>query len=194
MTANTQQTATGESFMRFWTDMMSQMAGLSGDSRAAGAGGGATAAPKTMAEAAGLSDESMKQMQRLFFDALARYCEEFMRSEQFLSAMKQMMDRSLAFKRQVDAFLTQAMHGMHAPARADVEDLTSVLRSVEERVLSRLDRLENEMAEFRGGARASRAEAAPATRANRPRGTRKPAQPVTRGGAAKPAKRAGRRR
>jgi len=137
MPDNHQHSTAADPFTRFWSDMMSQMPGM-----------GATGVGATRASG---SDEAAKQMQRMFFDAMAKYCDDFLRSEQFLTAMKQMMDRSIAFKQQVDQFLTKAMHGMQAPARADMEDITGVLRSVEERVLSRLEKLEAQVAQSKVG-------------------------------------------
>ena len=157
MADNHHQSATADPFARFWSDMMSQMPTM-------GAAGGATTR--------GGSDEMAKQMQRMFFEALAKYCDEFMRSEQFLSGMKQMMDRSIAFKQQVDQFLTKAMHGMQAPARADMEDITGVLRSVEERVLSRLEKLEAQVAGTQSG-RSKKIAAGPAKKATKKAGRKK---------------------
>jgi hypothetical protein len=127
--SNHSQTAT-DPFSQFWGDFFAR----TGMSPAAGSPG---ASP---------SKETVQQMQRMFFDALAKYCDDFMRSEQFLKMMKETMDRSLAFKQQVDQFLSQLQRGMQSPAKADMDDLGGLLRSIEERVLSRLSDLEDKVA------------------------------------------------
>lgn len=144
MTDNNFSTAT-EPFARFWTDLLSRMG------------------PAGMAAAANPSPDAAKQMQRTFFDAFARYCDEFMRSEAFLKSMRETMDRSLAFKKQMDQFLTQAHRGMQSPAKVDFDDLSTLLRNIEQRLLARLAALEDKVAAVEdanrtdSGAKASRA-------------------------------------
>jgi hypothetical protein len=116
------QSAT-DPFAAFWTDWMSRM------------GGSAT---KSTSE----TPEAVKQMRQMFFDAWAKYAEQFMRSEQFLSAMKQSMDNALAFRQQLDQFLTQGVRNMQMPARGDTDHIVMLLRSLEDRVMSRLDDLD----------------------------------------------------
>ncbi|RIK62169.1 MAG: hypothetical protein DCC65_17900 [Planctomycetota bacterium] len=118
-----------EAFTQFWSDMFSRM-GMTG--------AGVSAGP--------MSPEGAKQMQRIFLDTMARYFDEFMRSDQFLSMMKETMDRSLAFKQQVDQFLTQLYRGAQMPAKTDVDDISGLLRSIEKNVLDRLSRLEEKVA------------------------------------------------
>jgi hypothetical protein len=83
----------------------------------------------------------MKQVRQAFFDAWAEHCDEFMRSEMFLDAMKRSMDSALAFKQQMNEFLTRTLHENQAPARSDTDSIMLVLRSFEERVLQRIDDL-----------------------------------------------------
>jgi hypothetical protein len=85
-------------------------------------------------------------MQQLFFDAMASYADDFMRSEQFLEMMKKSMDQSLQFKRLVDDFLTKVHRAIQAPVQCDIDDLASLLRGIEERVFERLGRIEERVA------------------------------------------------
>ncbi|HKQ46768.1 MAG TPA: hypothetical protein VJZ71_01725 [Phycisphaerae bacterium] len=147
------QTAT-DPFSQFWGDFFSRV-GMSPAS---------AAAPQTPSP----SKEAVQQMQRVFFDALAKYCDDFMRSEQFLKMMKETMDRSLAFKQQVDQFLANLQRGMQSPAKADMDDLGGLLRSIEERVLSRLSALEDKVAAVEETRRTGRS--AKASQAQRPSG------------------------
>lgn len=123
------QQSPADQVTQFWGDMFSRM-GISGVPGAA----------------APMSQETAKQMQRIFLDAMAKYFDEFMRSDQFLNMIKESMDRSLAFKQQVDQFLTQLYRGAQMPAKADVDDISGLLRSVEKNVLDRLAQLEEKVA------------------------------------------------
>lgn len=117
----------GDPFSRFWTDMVSKMA-----------------PPGMMPPgSAGTMDETSRQMRQAFFDAWAKYCEEFMCSEPFMDAMRKSMEGALAFKQQVNEFLTKSLHESQMPSREDTDSIMQVLRSVEERVLDRLERLSN---------------------------------------------------
>lgn len=117
-------------FSQFWFDMMSKM------------GAGAFTPPRTTSP----TDDMMKQMRQAFFDSWAKYCEEFMRSEQFLSMMKKSMDGALAFRTQLNEFMTKALHEKQMPARSDTDSILLVLRSLEERVLDRIERLSDRVA------------------------------------------------
>jgi hypothetical protein len=144
-------------FTKFWTDCVSQMTGA-----------GFTPTPPQV------SEDAMKQMRRAFFDAWAHHCEEFMRSPAFLEGMKKSMDGALAFREQLNEFMTKALHEAQAPARSDTDSIMLVLRSLEERVLDRLDRLEEKVASLDD----SSADAKPKT-SNRKPGQSKPQPAVT---------------
>jgi len=127
----------GDPFTKFWMDCMAKM------------GGAGFAPPATPS-----SEEAVKQMRRAFLDAWAQHCEEFMRSPTFLEGMKRAMDSSLAFREQLNEFMTRALHEGQFPARSDTDSILVVLRSLEDRVLDRLDRIEkrvNGLEETRGG-------------------------------------------
>lgn len=71
-----------------------------------------------------------------------------MSSEPFLEAMRKSMEGALAFKQQVNEFLAQSLNESQLPSREDTDSIMLVLRSVEERVLDRLERLERRMEQF----------------------------------------------
>ncbi|MBI1825392.1 MAG: hypothetical protein HY287_05515 [Planctomycetes bacterium] len=112
-------------FSKFWIDMMSKMSS-------------GTASAQQPARA-----ESVEKMRRAFFDAWAHHCDEFMRSDQFLESMKKTMDGALAFKQQVNEFLTRTLHETQMPARSDTDSIMLVLRSLEERLFEKIDGLSN---------------------------------------------------
>ena len=152
MTNSTNDRPSADPFASFWTDFFGRM-------------GAPPEAMRGFTPPPDASNEMVKQMQRVFFDAMAKYCDDFMRSEQFLTMMKQTMDRSLAFKQQIDQFLGQMQKSMQAPARGDIDDLAGTLRKIEERVLDRLGAIEQKVAavEDKRGARRV-ATASPAIR------------------------------
>ena len=116
--------ATSDPFSRFWLDLMSKMSGTPF---------APTGAP--------MQDDTMKRMRQAFFDAWAKHCDEFLRSDAFLDVLKKSMDSALAFKQELNEFLTKALHEQQMPARSDTDSIMLVLRSMEDRVLERIDRL-----------------------------------------------------
>lgn len=115
--------ATGfDSVTNFWTDMMGRMA----------AGGAAPPSGGT---------DAMKQMRKAFFGAMSEYSEEYMRSEQFLQAMKKGMDNSLAMRKQVNEFLTRNVQGAQMASSSDTDNIVLLMRGMEERIMGKLDDL-----------------------------------------------------
>ncbi len=148
----------GDPFSKFWLDCMAKMTG---------AGFGSTTTGQST------SDDAVKQMRRAFLDAWAQHCEEFMRSPTFLEGMKRALDNSLAFREQLNEFLTRALHEGQFPARSDTDSILVVLRSLEDRVLDRLDRLEKRVAgmeDSSGGPAEARATAGASAGSRRSRG------------------------
>lgn len=131
MSGSSQQPA--DAFTKLWTDMMSRMTSAAASAMP---GMGASAVPPPAP-----SDEFLKQMRQSFFDAWARSCDEFMRSDQFLDMMKRSMDSALAFRKQMNEFLTRALSDGQMPSRQDTDALMDVLRSFQERVLDQLQSL-----------------------------------------------------
>ena len=93
-----------------------------------------------------------------------------MRSEAFLSGMKQSMDASLTFKEQLNSFVSKAFEGSPMSTKTDTDSILETLRGIEERVLSRLDDLYQ-----RVGALESRMEPATAGAAPKGQGPKGPA-------------------
>lgn len=120
-----------DAFTQFWSDFMSRM--------------GTGIAPQPTAGA-----DATKRMQRIFFDAMAKYADDFMRSPQFLESLKQTMDNALAFRRQMDQWLANSLNAVQMPSHGDVTDVVARVHSVERRVLERLDELEHRIAALEG--------------------------------------------
>jgi hypothetical protein len=109
-------------FLAFWNDFYSKMV-------AAGLTPGQ--APQDMAE----------RMRRSFFDAMAKYADEFMRSEAFLTAMKQSFDNALAMQSAMNQYLQKGLATAQMPSRIDQEQLVAMVRGMEDRLFTRLDAL-----------------------------------------------------
>ncbi len=139
-------------FSKAWSDLMGRMSAAMGQPAAQ--------------QQPSWPDENVKQMQRTFFDAMAKQADEYLRSPQFLGMMKQMMDQSIAFKQQLDRFITEAYRGVQAPAQADMQDLAGTLRGIEERLMTRIEDLERrlEVAEGPRKGATDKPKSKPATR------------------------------
>lgn len=122
-TGQSADNGTGDPFSRFWMDLMSKM----------GTGFAPNAAPN--------QDDTAKRMRQAFFDAWAKHCDEFMHSPVFLDMMKKSLDGALAFKQELNQMLTKTLHEGQMPARSDTDSILLVLRSFEDRVLSKMSKL-----------------------------------------------------
>jgi hypothetical protein len=112
----------GDVFMKFWTDAMGKMTTVGMTPPAA-------------------SPDMMDQMRKSFFGVMSQHADEFMRSEQFLETMKQTMDNALAFRQQLNQFLTQNLKSANMATSSDAEHISVLIRGMEERMMSKLDHL-----------------------------------------------------
>lgn len=137
---------TADPFTKFWTDMM-------------------TAAPATSAAAAFApsQEESLKQMRRAFLGAWAKSCDEFMHSERFLEMMKRSMDSSLAFREQMNTFLSGALQDSAFPSRDDTDSILQAVRTLDERVVGRIEELSRRVETLEGGPQQSTASQTPSS-------------------------------
>lgn len=58
---------------------------------------------------AAFTPDAMRRMQGAFYEAMAQYAEQYMRSPQFLEAMKRSMDQAMQLRQQMDGFLKSNM-------------------------------------------------------------------------------------
>lgn len=110
-------------FTRFWTDAMSRMSPSAGDMFGTS------------------QNEVSKHMRRAFFDAWEHHCEDYMKSDAFLDAMKKSMDQSLTFREQMNQFFATTLRTYHMPSQDDTDSILLAVRRLEERVLRRVDDL-----------------------------------------------------
>lgn len=83
--------------------------------------------------------EAARQMRGATFSAVSQWAEEFMRSPEFLTMMKQSMDATLSFRQQMNEFFTNLHHSTQGVARSDIDSLLRSIRHLESRVLDRLE-------------------------------------------------------
>ncbi|QOJ14576.1 MAG: hypothetical protein HRU75_07955 [Planctomycetia bacterium] len=127
MTTDFSQAFAGaDAFGAFWSDFVKRMA----------SGGIPSPAP-----AAPPSPDVLAQIRRAFFDAMSQHADQFMRSEPFLTAMKQAMEHSLALQQATNDMIRKGLSAAQIPSRADADHITLLVRGVEERLVDRLERL-----------------------------------------------------
>lgn len=61
------------------------------------------------ANAGFMTPDAMRRMQGAFYEAMAQYAEQYMRSPQFLESMKRSMDQAMQLRQQMDDFLKSNM-------------------------------------------------------------------------------------
>jgi hypothetical protein len=83
--------------------------------------------------------EAGKQVRSAVFQSMTQYADAFLRSPQFLDMMKQSLDASIAFRKQMNDFLTSLHHNTQGVARQDVDSLQLSVRQAERRTLDRLE-------------------------------------------------------
>lgn len=113
----------------FWTDMMSKM-GM----------------PGVPAQPASPVD-TFRQFQTTMLSAMSQWCEEYMRSPQFLESMKQSMDNALSMRQQMESFVKQATDQSMTDALAGGFATADALQRLERKIdtlQARLDAIESD--------------------------------------------------
>jgi hypothetical protein len=90
-------------------------------------------------------NSDVKAWQRLWFDAVSKSMDAYMRSPMFLQAMKQNTDFVVKAKRQADDLATEFARNANIPTASDISGLFERLHSVEEVILGRLSRIEDRL-------------------------------------------------
>lgn len=156
----TTQHAQADPISAFWKDWMQQAQGQwQGQVQAAqqAAGAAQRAAHEAQAAQQGaapwmLTPEALKKMQGAFLDAMAKHADEYMRTPQFLEAMKRSMDQALQFRQQLDGVLRQQASQAYSAASGGAgAELLEAVRAGERRVTQRLDELAERVTRLEGG-------------------------------------------
>lgn len=83
--------------------------------------------------------EAARQLRAAVFQAMSQFAEQYMRTPEFLGAMKQSFDATLQLREQANEMLTRIHHELQGVARKDVDSLLQSVHQGESRVMDRLD-------------------------------------------------------
>jgi BMFP domain-containing protein YqiC len=98
--------------------------------------------------------EVSRDMQSQMLKAWGDYCEKFMRSEDFLSMLKQSLSVSVEARKQFNDMLANTQHELQLASRQDVDQIMATLQRMEhsmvdylEELAARLSDLEHKLAD-----------------------------------------------
>jgi len=156
-------------WQQFWNQMTSNMMSAT----SAAGGDRSRSAPPGSFDPGDIA----RQMQNAFLDAMANWCDEYLRSPQFLDMMKKSLDTSLAMRRELEEFMRKASGNAFGDSLASGIDPAGIIQAAEERMTEKLeeisDRLDAIEQELGAGARPRSA------RANTTSPTARPSAPDT---------------
>jgi hypothetical protein len=82
-----------------------------------------------------------RDMQAQMLKAWGDYCERFMRSEDFLTMLKQALGASVQARNQFNAVLANMQHELQLASRQDVDQIMATLQRMEHRMIDHLEDL-----------------------------------------------------
>src|SRR5262245_29225922 len=102
--------------MSFWRDAWARVGSAAGQGASGGtSGSGAPNAADPMGWMP--TPDTVRKMQSAFMDAMAATAEQYMRSPQFLDAMKQSLESAVNMRRQMEEYLRRNMQeSLRTPA------------------------------------------------------------------------------
>ena len=118
----------GADFLKMWSQLMTNM-GSAGFSFSPG----------------DTPPDAFKQLRASLLESMGKSFETYMRSPEFLDGMKQQMDGAVAFRKQMNQWMTDARHETQQPAREDIEQIDRRLRDVERDLEKRMDAVEDKL-------------------------------------------------
>jgi hypothetical protein len=89
--------------------------------------------------------EAAREMRNTMFKAWSDYCDQFMRSQEFLEMMQQSLSASVTARKQLNEFLGQVQHEMQSVSRQDVDQIMLALRHMERRMVDGMERLSEQL-------------------------------------------------
>ena len=118
-------------FSRVWSDFASQMM-RSGMGMSPG---------KTTPEVA-------REARTAMFKAWNDYCDQFLRTPEFIEMMKQSLAGSIQARKQLNDSLGQIQHEVQGASRQDVDQLMLSLRHMERRLVDTMERMSDQLDRF----------------------------------------------
>ena len=77
--------------------------------------------------------------------AWSQYCDDFLRSQEFVNTMKQSMKQSIEFKKQMNQMLGNVHHEFQGASRQDIDHLMQTISHLERRIVDSVERMENQL-------------------------------------------------
>ena len=118
-------------FARMWTDFAGKMASS-----------GFSFSPEST------PPESAKEMRATFFKAWSEYCDQYMRSPEFLESWKKAMDGAIQFRQQMNESLGRLHHEFQGTSRQDIDHLMQALSHLERRLVANHERSAQQIEEM----------------------------------------------
>jgi hypothetical protein len=115
-------------FTRMWSDFATQM-------MRAGTAFSPTSTPP----------QAAREMRAALFKAWSDYCDQFMRSQEFLGMMQQSLAASIQARKQLNDFLGQVQHEFQGASRHDVDQIMLSMRHMERRFVDAMERLSEQL-------------------------------------------------
>ena len=114
----------GDAFTRMWSQFAAKMMEL-----------GLSFAPQAT------PPEAAREVRSSLLRAWADYCDQFMRSEEFLNMLKQSLAGAIQARQQLNNFLGEMQHNFQGTSRQDADELMASLQRVERRLLDETQRI-----------------------------------------------------
>jgi hypothetical protein len=93
------------------------------------------------------SPDAVRRMQAAFYDAMAQYAEQYMRSPDFLAAMRRSMDQAMQFRSQMDDFLKSNMASAFETATGGANsEILGAIRHSGSQIQAQIAKLEERVA------------------------------------------------
>ena len=99
--------------------------------------------------------EVLRQMRDGIFKSLSKSWDEFLRSPQFLTGMRQWMDGTTNFRKMSNEWMARVRNELQAPSREDIDTIMLSVRHMEQRLLARLEELSKRIDALNGQSRDS---------------------------------------
>ena len=123
-----------------------------------------------------------KQMRSTFFKAWSDYCDNYMRSPEFLESWKKAMDGAIEWRRQMNETMGRMHHEFQGTSRQDIDHLMQTLTHIERRIVDTQERSSERIEELAARVEALEASLAPA-KPKRKKATKKKTAKKSKGGA-----------
>ena len=97
--------------------------------------------------------EVLREIRSGIFQALAKSWDEYLRSPQFLAAMRQWMDEALSFRKMNNDLASYLRNQLTGGSREELDTVVLTVRHMERRMLDRLEDLSDQVRTLQGEVR-----------------------------------------